>query len=161
MVTEQKDKLFVEWLVWETRALHLERVRNGETRLPDPIVVMQKGSIFTPVLFIPFPVQPERGLEASERPTRDSAFRVLLDYPPGYPPDARAELARASSQFERELARRMGYRVHKRMRSRSSSLSPKQLRVDQVALPDGGIYEIVDAAYGETNLSQDKKFARR
>lgn len=161
VVTEHKDKLFLQWLVWETWALHLERVSHGQSVLPDPVVVMQEGSTFVPVVFMPFPLQPHRRLETSELPSRDSAFRVLLDYPAGYPPEARAEMARASGQFERELARHMGYKVAQRMRSVSYGSNPRQLRLDQSPLPNGEIYEIIDDTYGETDLSQDQKIRSR
>ena len=150
VVTESDDNRFLDWLIYESWELHL-------------FVTRHTGSTITPVVAAPWPERPERRLDPSRRPPRSAAFRMEVKLPPGFPPEAAAELSRKAAQLERELFRRLGYDVPQRMRG--SSLTPKaaQLRAAKETLSSNEIYDIMDEIHDERELeeSADRDQTRR
>ena len=123
---------------------------------PQPQVVQKNGSQTTPLLFIPVVTRPDKDLIPDRLPPRASAFLMQAEFPPNYPPDAAAELGRRAMRFERELARRLGYQVPKRMRTSPLTAKASSLGLKQQRLPRRGIYELVDKTYGELEASQEQ-----
>lgn len=154
VVTEVADQLFFHWLAWETKALYLSWVRSGVAKIPEPSVVHQNGSTRTGVIFIPVLVQPNDSLK--DLPPISQAFCVSFEIPLQYPPTGAAEIARAAAQFERELARRLGYKVTNRIRKSLHSDEVKKLRTEEKDLPSGSIYDIADDLLGEQDLGNDQ-----
>ena len=143
VVTQSSDETFLGWLLYQAWQLGLE-------------VVQKDGSQTTPLICIPYPQQPEVPLDPSQRPPLTVAFRASVEIPPGYPPEAAAELGRQAAQAERELARQLGYEMPQRMRSSPLTARAVELKVGQ-ALSSGDIYEIADENNGEEDLSDDQK----
>ncbi len=144
VVTEFNDDLFLSWLLYEARQIGLH-------------VDYQQGSVRMPIICVPFPVQPEKRLSLDRRPPRARAFQVLPKIPPGYPPEAAAQLGRKAAQLQRELARRLGYNVPQRMRGSALAARASELRIGEEPLPPGGVYEIMDDVYEHQDLGQDQK----
>ena len=160
LVTESNDHFFFQWLSYLAHELFFEWLGKRK-EIPKPEIVHEAGSSRTLIVWVPFVVQPERELRGSSLPPRASAFRVVIDAPPGYPPEALAELGRHASQFERELARKLGYKVPQRMRHSSLTSKASKLRTEQDPLPSGGIYDIMDELHGERDPSQEQKLRSR
>ena len=162
VVTESNDEEFVHWLVFLAKFVYLSvQWSTSKLDFPQPQVVQKNSSQLTPVLFIPFVTRPEKDLVSDRLPPRASAFRIQAEFPPNYPPDAAAELGKRTMGFERELARRLGYKVPKRMRSSSLATKTSSLRLNQQRLPRKGIYDLMDKTYGELEGSQEKTARNR
>ena len=162
VVTESTDVDFVHWLVYLAKFVYLSgHWTTSKLKFPQPQVVQQDGSQFTPVVFIPFVTRPDGDLVPDRLPSRASAFRIQAEFPPNYPPDAAAELGRRAMRFERELARRLGYQVPKRMRTSPLAAKASSLGLKQQRLPRRGIYDLMDKTYGELETSQEKTARNR
>ena len=98
VVTQTSNGKFLGWLLHRAWELGLEAVQKD-------------GSLTTPMICFPYPQRPEEPLAPSRRPPLAAAFRAIMEIPPGYPPEAAAELARHGARLERELARQLGYEM--------------------------------------------------
>ena len=162
VVTESKDGEFIHWLVYLAKFVYLSgHWTTSKLNFPQPQVVQEDGSQLTPVIFIPIVSRPEKDLVPDRLPPRVSAFRIQAEFPPNYPPDAAAELGRRAMRFERELARRLGYKVPKRMRSSPLATKASSLLLKQQRLPRRGIYDLMDKTYGELEGSQERTLKNR
>lgn len=155
VLTKIDDELWLRWLAYRVWELNRDGSASPLSGLVDPEVVLESGPRQESIVFIPSPTQPDQVILPADLPPWPTAFRLMLDFPPDYPPDGSAELGRRSAQFGRELARRMGYKIAQRSRSSSLSSKAKQLRVDEGRLPPGAAYGIADQLYGEQDASQD------
>ena len=137
-------------------------VGQGHIKLmPTPTVRIARGSVQMEVLWIPFPQKPAKPLTATDRPPLATAYRIEVNYPPNYPPEACSQLANEVARFERELARRLGYKVPQRMRGSKLSGMGKTLRVYEETLNSGDIYGIMDELQGEGDLADDQRVRSR
>ncbi|MCH7762042.1 hypothetical protein IIA15_11700 [candidate division TA06 bacterium] len=162
VVTESNDGEFIHWLVCLAKFVYLSvQWSTSKLNFPQPQVVQKNGSQTTPVLFIPFVTRPDKDLFPDRLPPRASAFLMQAEFPPNYPPDAAAELGRRAMRFERELARRLGYQVPKRMRTSPLAAKASSLGLKQQRLPRRGIYDLMDKTYGELETSQEKTARNR
>ena len=73
-----------------------------------------------------------------------------------YPPEATKELQKRASKLGRELRRRLGYPTLERLRTSSLVPLAEELKISKGPLPNGGIYDIVDEVYGESDLDLDQ-----
>ena len=80
------------------------------------VTVQSKGGRFPPSLQW---ARPEVELTDEDRPPKSTAFRVRVEFPINFPHELAAEWAREASQVCDEMARRLGYEIPKRMRTRS------------------------------------------
>ena len=92
-----------------------------------------------------------------ERPRNRDAFFLRVETPIEYPPEAAAELHRASSQTAKEIARRMGYPVPKRLRNSKLVPLSEGLMMVKRRLPRGGSYDVADRIYGDSDLQEDQR----
>lgn len=162
VVTKFNDGEFVHWPVYLAKFVYLS-VQSSTSKLnfPQPQVVQKNGSQTTTVLFIPFATRPDKDLIPDRLPPRASAFLMQAELPPNYPPDAAAELGRRAMRFERELARRLGYQVPKRMRTSLLAAKASSFGLKQQLLPRRGIYDLMDKTHGELEASQEKTARNR
>lgn len=145
LVTEQTNPLFLAWLSYEAHQLGL-------------YVIQRCGS--TEVTLAPPNFPPPEALPATEQPPRDDAFFTRVETPPRYPPQASANLEKRVKQLEKELFRRLGYPVTKRLRySRLTSMAG-DLRITEARLPKRGLYEIVADTYDWGSVSEDEQKRR-
>ena len=154
VVTTINDEVFIRWLhhhAWGALAAW------GKTPLLEPVVVKQEGFQRVPVVLPLAPPHAEEPTRPSPLPPVGCAFHVSLDIPLEYPPEAAAELGRASTQYGRELARRMGYGMPHRLRGSGLLRNAPKLRLDEEVLEPNEIGKMVDAIYGELDLDGDRK----
>jgi hypothetical protein len=145
VVTESTDEAFLRRLLYEAKRIGfyvaqrkgLQEVRHVLLN-PVPIATMEPP---------PMP---------TSRPSIHKAFRVRLEIPVGYPPEAARELSEEAARLSRELARRLGYPVPKRLRASNLVSQANTLRVSESPLPNNSAYEIIDNIYGESDLEQDQ-----
>ncbi len=84
-------------------------------------------------------------------------FNISVQTPVGFPPEAASKLQREASKLGRELARSLGYRVPKRLRTSKLVCMSKVLEADKRRLPSGALYDIVDKVYPDGDLSKDQQ----
>lgn len=167
VVTEVDDDFFVRWLMYKTWEISQEIEQSTQKdveRLKYPFtlqVVHRNGSVSIPIVAVPLSECPSDALHPSHLPPRSTAFRLVIELPSGYPPEAAAEMARNAAQVERELARRLGYNVPQRVRNSPLTSKASKLRVGEESLDRGDIYDIVDDIYGEQDLANDQKLRNR
>ena len=154
VVTTINDEVFIRWLhhhAWGALAVW------GKGPLLEPVVVKQEGFQRVPVVLPLAPPHAEEPTRPSTLPPVGCAFLVSLDIPLEYPPEAAADLGRASTQYGRELARRMGYDMPHRLRGSGLLRNAPKLRLDEEVLGPNEIGKMVDAIYGELDLDGDRK----
>ena len=154
VVTTINDEVFIRWLhhhAWGALAAW------GKGPLLEPVVVKQEGFQRVPVVLPLAPPYAEEPTRPSPLPPVGRAFHVSLDIPLEYPPEAAADLGRASTQYGRELARRMGYDMPHRLRGSGLLRNAPKLRLDEEVLGPNEIGKMVDAIYGELDLDGDRK----
>ena len=154
VVTTINDEVFIRWLhhhAWGALAVW------GKGPLLEPVVVKQEGFQRVPVVLPLAPPHAEEPTRPSTLPPVGCAFLVSLDIPLEYPPEAAADLGRASTQYGRELARRMGYDMPYRLRGSGLLRNAPKLRLDEEVLGPNEIGKMVDAIYGELDLDGDRK----
>ena len=167
VVTEVDDDLFVRWLMyrtWEISQEFEQDARKDMERLKYPFtlqMVHRSGSVSIPIIAVPLPECPSDELPPSRLPPRSTAFKLVIELPPGYPPEAAAEMARNAAQVERKLARRLGYNVPQRVRNSPLTTKASKLRVGEESLDRGDIYDIVDDIYGEQDMAEDQKLRNK
>jgi hypothetical protein len=142
VVTESTDQLFLDWLCYHAHALGLR-------------VVRRRGEIESPLLHVPFPTAPNHWLTPSRRPPKHSAFSMRIEYPTGYPSEARQQADRQVAGLERELLRRLGYRVAQRTRKSRLVDKASDLKIGQAKITPVETYDIVDRAYSSTDDPDD------
>lgn len=84
-------------------------------------------------------------------------FKISVETPVGFPPEAASKLQKEASRLGRELARSLGYRVPKRLRTSKLVCMSEVLEADKGPLPKGAIYDIVDKVYSDGDLSKDQQ----
>ncbi|MDP2949455.1 MAG: hypothetical protein Q8P22_07945 [Chloroflexota bacterium] len=143
IVTEVTDPLFLSTLAREAQGLGL-------------YVVSKQGASETTHLFV-------SSQDASElqppavKPPMHAAFKVRVETPLEYPPEAARGLQQEASRLGKELLRRLGYSVPTRLRASSLVDMADVLKVGEAPLPRSGAYDIVDEVHGEGELGQDQQ----
>ena len=91
----------------------------------------------------------------SSMPPQASAFRMRVETPVGYPPEAAKKLHKSAIQIERDILTALGYSIPKRLRTSQLVVMADKLRVANT-LASGEAYDIVDDIYGR-DLTDDRK----
>lgn len=147
VVTENTDEVFQRHLFYHALCfgahVYLER---GRTRTAT--IFLDSCPVYGPL---------ESPLTDSQRPPRDKAFRVEVNVPPVYPPEAAKQLAGFGVQLTRKILLRLGYPVPRRLRSTKLLPEAGKLRIGERPLSSGAAYEIIDELFPDRDLSQDQK----
>lgn len=147
IVTENTDEVFLEHLFHHALCFGV-------------YVDVQRGGSRTAVIFpdsCPVYGPLESLLTDSHRPPKEQAFKVELSVPPGYPPEALAELARFAAHLSRELLRRLGYKAPKRLRTSPLIDIATELGVSKKRLTEEETIQIIDKLYPEHEISQERR----
>jgi len=144
VITESADTQFVARLAYEVhlRGLH---------------VIARQGSVETAQLFLnPVPIMNiEPPPMPSSMPPPASAFRMRVETPVGYPPEAARRLQKAANELGKEILIALGYSIPKRLRISKLVAMADRLKVANT-LASGEAYDIVDDIFGE-DLTDDQK----
>jgi hypothetical protein len=143
IVTEGDDPLFLQWLCYHAWTLGLH-------------VIHRSGSLNTVLLRIPFPECPQEELTDARRPPKDKAIYVRVEYPAGFPSEARQQYDKEVSELERELLKRLGYPAPRRLRASKMASQAKKLKVWKKPLNRRGLYEIVAKTYPLDTADKDQ-----
>jgi hypothetical protein len=140
MVTESTNTQYLRGLSYEAHQLGLcvvQRVHGVETTLLnlDPITTSS----------------------APGKLNKDGTFKIDVEIPVGYPPEAASQLQKEASRLARELARRMGHPIPQRLRASKLVAMSEVLEAEKGPLPRGRIYDIVDKIYPDGDLSKDQR----
>ena len=146
VITESTDTQFLTRLAYEAqlRGLH---------------VVARQGSVETTQWFLnPVPIiNIEPPPMPSSMPPQASAFRMRVETPVGYPPEAGKKLQKAANELGKEILRALGYSVPKRLRTSRLMSKAEDLRIAEKRLPERGLYEIVAETFDEGSEWEDKQ----
>lgn len=137
VVTEVADPVFLAWLCCAASQLGLRVVqRQGPTES---------------TLLVPWAraAEPEEPLTDAHRPPVHKAFRLRVETPSHYPPEAAADLHRRAQQAAREVLRRLGYRMPERLRPSELTSKAKELRVGKRKLERRETGDIAEDLDGE------------
>jgi len=149
VVTESTDPLFLTRLAYEAQRLGL-------------YVVQCRGSVETTCLYAhsAFIADVEPPPMPPSKPPLHSAFKIRVETPIMYPPEAANNLQKEAGQLFKELLRRLGYSFPQRLRNSRLVAMADQLRVADSQLRPGEIYDIIDATYGEEDWSSKDRQRR-
>lgn len=89
--------------------------------------------------------------------SKRDVFKINVETPVGYPPEAASELQKEASRLARELSTRMGCFIPKRLRPSKLVTMSEVLEAKKGPLPRGKIYAIVDKMYPDGDLSKDQQ----
>ena len=137
LLGDEIDPVFRAWVLHEAWRLGL-RVLQEIPGVGDVAVIA-----------IPFPPRPHEPLTDAHRPPRPQAFRLRVDTPPFYPPEAAAEWHREGQRSSHELLRRLGYPVPERLRPSPAAGQAAKLRLDKDRLGRHEAGDIAEDLYGE------------
>jgi hypothetical protein len=143
VVTESTDPIFLARLAYEAQRLGLyvvQRQGSSETTCIVTITAMLE----------PPPMPPSK-------PPLHSTFKIRVETPVGYPPEAASKLQKEAGVLRRELLKRLGYTVPERMRTSSLVSLAEDLKVGEGPLHSRGIYDIMDKVYEDGDLSEDQQ----
>ncbi len=143
VITEQKDPLFLEWLVYEAHLLGL-------------YVIQRAGSSESTIIRVSN-FEPSEPLTNEHLPKRTSAFYFRTELPPGYPTEAAEKLTKDTRKLEKELLGRLGYKVQERLRTSKLVDKADKLRITESQLANRGLFEIVADIYPKGNESTDNQ----
>ncbi len=140
MVTKSTNMQYLRRLSYEAHQLGLyvvQRVHGVETTLLnlDPITTFSTPG----------------------KLNKDDTFKINVEVPVVYPQEAASQLQKEASRLARELARRMGHRIPKRLRTSKLVTMSEVLEVEKGPLPRGKLYDIVDKIYPDGDLSKDQQ----
>jgi len=142
IVTESTDSAFLARLAWEAQQRGLALVlRQGSE---ESVMVIPTG-------------EPVPEIESVSKPPGATAFRVRVEIPVGYPPEAGKILQQRASDLEREIREALGYHVSRRYRPSTLTSRAKDLKADTAQLPRNAIYDIADRTMGEFAGDDPKK----
>ncbi|MFC1930172.1 hypothetical protein ACFLW6_04895, partial [Chloroflexota bacterium] len=120
-------------------------------------VIYKHGPVETVLLWLAQTEPPSDDLLPSSLPPRDSAFRMRVEAPPLFPPEARAQLEKQAVELERELLRDLGYtNVPRRLRSSPLVKKAGVLKTSTDRLPPRGLYAVATAIYGDENTTVEE-----
>jgi len=88
---------------------------------------------------------------------------MRVEAPPFFPPEARAQLEKQATEFERELLRDLGYaNVPRRLRSSPLLKKVNQLKVSTDRLPRRALYQIAADTSGDerTEVAKDEQLVK-
>lgn len=92
------------------------------------------------------------------QPAPATLFHMRVEFPPGYPPEAAAQLAEWAASASRELLRRLGYKVPQRLRSSPLVKQARKLKIGGGPLRYGESYKLMmERGYLKDDLRQDQK----
>ncbi|MFC2039308.1 hypothetical protein ACFLST_00750 [Chloroflexota bacterium] len=150
LVTESTDTQFLARLSYEAQRLGL-------------YVVQRQGSVETTCLYAdpvhiadlePPPLPPSR-------PPLQSVFKLRVETPIGYPPEAARELQKEVGRLAREILQRLGYSVPQRLRNSSLVSLADDLKAGQGPLPSGGIWDIIDELHPDVSEFSEEHQRKR
>jgi len=146
--------LCVAWLQYAVDTL--PRARSIGLRAAQTI----EGGEVT-LISIPWPVQPDEPLMPDLRPQRERAFRLRVETPPLFPPEAASEFARIAQHACRDVLRLLGYPAPERLRrSNVSAATGGKLHLDRARLRSRESGDIAEDVYGE-GAALDPQLRRR
>lgn len=148
VVTDAAQGLFLQWLLYEAGQMGV-------------LVHRRFGSESMPLVVAANPERPATELDESTRPPLTTAFRVVVEIPLGFPPEAARAISGRATNAQAELARRLGYSIPKRLRSSSTIAEASTLRVGEDTLSSGDVYDMVDELYGDQDLQDDQRLRNR
>jgi len=138
-----KDQIFLKQLFYHVRELGI------------PVYVQESGHKTAPIFlnheFVPSP------LPNSHKPSIHDVFTVELEFPPIFPPEARQQIAKDTDDIKRELLKRLGYRVPKRLRTTTLISKASRLRLNKSRLAKRELYEIVAETSKYATEEEDKR----
>ncbi len=85
------------------------------------------------------------------------AFRIRVELPPGYPPEAARDLITEACVLERELRKKLGYRVRERLRASSLVTMADKLKVEKRHITSREMYPIIDDVYKDEDSDDFKE----
>jgi hypothetical protein len=113
------------------------------------------------LITIPRPDRPDVLLPPEARPQKERAFRLQVETPPMFPPEAASEFVRIAQRACRDVLRLLGYPVRDRLRrSNVPTELVGKLRLDTARLQPRESGDITEDIYGE-GAAQDKTTRRR
>ena len=139
IITEQHDPRFLGILAREAELLNLS-------------VIQKSGSIERTLIIPDLPSVSSADLEV--RLPHHTAFYVRVEIPLGYPPEAARDWQKKASELERELRKRLGYKVRKRFRSSSLVKMAEKLKISDNNWSRMDTYNAIDEVYPE-DLRED------
>ncbi|NQT71823.1 MAG: hypothetical protein HQ553_03510 [Chloroflexi bacterium] len=144
VVTRSTNSVFLQQLAWHAQRLGLYAVQRD-------------GSLESTLLNLG--PEPSNPLRSADRPPSRNAFSIRVEVPIDYPPEATAQLHRKVAKLEKELRKRLGYKVRERLRSSTLVEKAAELKVEEAPLDKRGAYEIIDEMYTGEDMKKDQ--ARR
>jgi len=144
VVTRSSNAVFLQHLAWHAQKLGLYAVQRD-------------GSLESALLNLG--PEPSSQLESADRPPGRNAFSIRVEVPTDYPSEAASQLHREAAKLEKELRKRLGYKVRERLRSSPLVEKAAELKVEEAPLSLGGAYNIIDEMYPGEDMKKDK--ARR
>jgi len=144
VVTDNTDPLFLRRLAYEAQQFGL-------------VVVQQQGSAEMTMLNLGDTLQEALELPASSRPPMDVAFRIRIELPPGYPPEAARDLITKACGLERDLRKKLGYRDRERLRASSLVPMAEKLKVEKRHITSREMYPIIDDIYMDEDIDDFKE----
>jgi hypothetical protein len=144
IVTESTDPLFLQWLAYEAHQLGL-------------YIVQQRPDMTERMYIYPSSLGPPgTPLPASSKPGIYNAFRIQVETPADYPPEAASDLHKEAQRLGSETLRRLGYEVPQRLRASPLMHMAEELRTGESQLHSGEIYDIVDELFDD-DLTDDQR----
>jgi len=146
VITESTDERYLARLAYEAQ-------------LRGVYVISRQGSVDTTRLFlnlVPITYMEPPPLPSS-MPPQASAFRMRVETPVGYPPEAARKLHKTASQLEKDILIALGYSIPKRLRSSRLVLKAHDLKIAKKRLPSRGLYEIVADTFNEGDIDEDEQ----
>jgi len=93
----------------------------------------------------------------TEKLDKGDTFKIDVEIPVEYPPEAASQLQKETSSLARELTRRMGHPIPQRLRASKLVDMSEVLEAEKGPLPKGKLYDIVDKIYPDGDLSRDQQ----
>ena len=147
VVTESADWHFLRSLAREAQRLGL-------------FVVQRQGSFESTVIDSDYSQTEVEPLPLSSKPPAYVAFRMRVEVPPDYPPEAASQLQKEASRLGRQLRRRLDYPTRERLRTSPLVSMVEELKMDTRPLPRRESYEIIDAVYKDEDSARDQERQR-
>jgi hypothetical protein len=140
MITESTNMQYLRRLSYEAHQLGLylvQRVHGVETTLLN--------------------LDPINSFSTLGKLNKNDKFKIGVEVPLVYPPEAASQLQNEAIRLARELAKRRGHQVPKRLRTSKLVAMSEVLEAEKSPLSRGKLYDIVDKIYPDGDLSKDQQ----
>jgi len=146
LITESTDAQFLARLSYESQLRGL-------------YVIVKHGSVEIIQLYLnPVPtMNMEPPPMLSLLPPLGNSFKMRVETPVDYPPQAAAKLQKDANQIGKEILIALGYSIPKRLRISRMVSKADDLRISEKRLPKRGLYEIVANTSHYGSRSKDEK----